>query len=159
MNWLFPPPEPWRIVRDGNLAGLRLYLQHYSCRHYADGRRHDPTNPNRHLFLGPGEKLVLLTPADDSLFAWRKYIDDSGQQGVSCAIFRNTSKYKSSYLIIEAEKLARQRWPTDRFYTYVNPTKIKSTNPGCCFKKAGWTACGTTKRGLLILEKPWTPQT
>ena len=36
----------------------------------------------------------------------------------------------------------------------INPREIKSTNPGCCFKKAGWQRAGvTSKNKLLILEK------
>jgi hypothetical protein len=49
--------------------------------------------------------------------------------------------------------IAWQRWPGERLYTYVNPRKVKSENPGYCFKVAGWTTCGTTKwRKLTILE-------
>jgi hypothetical protein len=36
---------------------------------------------------------------------------------------------------------------------YVDPSQVRSSNPGCCFKLAGWRQCGTTKeRGLLIFE-------
>ena len=31
--------------------------------------------------------------------------------------------------------------------------KIRSTNPGYCFIKAGWRKCGRTKSGKMILEK------
>jgi hypothetical protein len=56
-------------------------------------------------------------------------------------------------LIQEATQLAWQRWPGQRLYTYVNPRKVRSTNPGCCFLKAGWRRCGVTKHNkLLILE-------
>jgi hypothetical protein len=59
-----------------------LYDRHYSKYHYADGRR-----PK--LFVGPGEKMVLLTTDHLALFAWRKFRSMDGQQGVNCAIFRN----------------------------------------------------------------------
>jgi hypothetical protein len=39
----------------------------------------------------------------------------------------------------------------------VNPEKIRSVNPGCCFKKAGWKQCGITKGGILIFEKQMEP--
>ena len=136
----------WHEYKDGNKQALELYERHYSCYQYADGRV-------RKLFCGPGEKMVLMTERQDALFVWRKFRDDSGQVGLNCAVFRNESNILSSELIIEAERCAYTRWPGERMYTYVNPQKIKSNNPGCCFKKAGWKICGETKGGLLIFEK------
>jgi hypothetical protein len=145
-NFLFRDNKPWRMVKDGNPVALDLYLRHYSSRHYRDGRE-------RKLFCGPGEKTVLLAVDDTALFVWRKFIDASGQKGVNCAVFRNEGKWKSSYLIEEAMKIAWWRWAGERLYTYVNPRKIRSSNPGYCFKIAGWQVCGKTKGGLVILEK------
>jgi len=63
-----------------------------------------------------------------------------GQTGIQCAIFRNESTRKSSEIILECEKLAAEHWGAGiRMYTYVDPTKIRSVNPGACFKHAGWT--------------------
>lgn len=98
--------------------------------------------------------IELVSAADgDSYAAWRKFKDDSGQEGVNCAAFRNESEQRASDLILAAEVEARTRWPTERFYTYVNPAKVRSRNPGYCFVCAGWRKCGTTKGGLLIFEK------
>lgn len=138
--------SPWSFVKDGDPRATALYLRHYSCRHYQDGRPHK-------RFVGPGQRLVLLTPACDALLVWRKFIDKSGQQGINCAVFRNESPQLSSFLINQAELLARHRWPGERLYTYINPRKIRSSNPGFCFLKAGWQKAGYTKGGLLILEK------
>ena len=43
-------------------------------------------------------------------------------------------------------------------YTYVAPSRIRSSNPGYCFLKAGWLRSGMTKGGhgrdpLLVLVK------
>lgn len=111
------------------------------------------------MFVGPGEKLVLLTQDGKALCVWRKFISKDGQEGINNAIFRNEKAYngkiKSSVLLIEAEKLALVRWPTaKRFYTYVKPSAIRSSNPGCCYKKAGWKKCGLTKtKSHIIFEK------
>jgi len=145
MKELFLFAGNWRGVKDGNQIALEMYIRHYSAYHYKDGRV-------RKLFCGPGEKMVLLTVNDDALFVWRKFIDNSGQKGVNCAVFRNEGSITSSVLIKEAVELARKRWPCERFYTYINPLKIRSTNPGYCFQKAGWKKCGITKGGLLIFE-------
>lgn len=137
----------WIPVRDGNAAGLLLHSWHYSKYNYRDGRR-----PK--LFVGPGEKMVLVTADGRALFVWRKFMDDSGQQGINCAVFRNEGNIQSSKLIVEAEELAWAKWPQARLYTYVDAKKVKSSNPGYCYKVAGWRKCGVTKsRRLLILEK------
>jgi len=145
MNELFETEGKWYGVKDGNPVALEIYERHYSCYKYTDGRE-------RTLFVGPGEKMVLLTKKHDALFVWRKFIDDSGQQGVNCAVFRNEGKVLSSLLIKEAVAICRRRWPKERLYTYVNPEKIRSSNPGYCFQKAAWRKCGKTKGGLVVLE-------
>ena len=137
----------WMSASDGDARALALYERHYSCYRYKDGRK-------RKLFMGPGEKMVLLTVNCDALFGWRKFIDGSGQQGINCAVFRNESTVLSSVLIEEAVQLAWARWPGECLYTYVNARKIKSSNPGYCFKLNGWKYCGVTKcRKLIILER------
>jgi hypothetical protein len=144
-GFLFKLYGNWHGVKDGNPIALELYGRHYSARQYRDGRK-------RKLLCGPGEKMVLLTSNNDALFVWKKFIDRSGQQEVNCAVFRSEGHILSSILITEAVELSRRRWPGERLYTYVNPKKIKSSNPGYCFKKAGFKKCGITKNSLLILE-------
>jgi len=136
----------WWITKDGDLDCLAMYERHYSCNRYADGRE-------RKLFVGPGEKVVLRTEAADAVFVWRVFIDDSGQDGINCAIFRNESRHLSSSLIRQADAIADCLWPDRRHYTYVNSEKVASRNPGFCFLAAGWKRCGRTKSGLLIFER------
>ena len=134
----------WTYSRDANPTARSLFVRHYSYRPYADGRK-------TLKFVGPGEYMVLLTPEADALFVWRKFISGDGQQGVNCAVFRNESGMQSSGLIREASTLAQERWPNQRLYTYVNPRKIQSPNPGYCFKMAGWRTCGITKHNKLVI--------
>lgn len=134
----------WVRTRDANPTARALFVRHYSYRPYRDGRK-----PQK--FVGPGEYIALVTHNGDALFVWRKFISGDGQQGVNCAVFRNESGYLSSDLIIEACGLAWLRWPGERLYTYVNPRKIKSTNPGYCFLMAGWQKCGVTKANRLVI--------
>ncbi len=151
---LFPPStglQPasrfWFHAKDGDEFCRAVFHRHYSFKRYRDGR--DPK-----LFAGPGEKAVLLTANGDALFIWRKFKSGDGQQGINCAAFRNESDTLSSTLILDAETVAWKRWPGERLYTYVNPRRIQSTNPGYCFKLAGWRVCGVTKwNKLTILEK------
>ena len=143
--------DGWIEVRDGNDTARNIFDRHYSRYRYKDGRR-----PK--LFVGPGEKMVLLTACARALFVWRKFISGDGQQGINCAIFRNEGAGRSSDLIKSAMQLAWNRWPRERLYTYVNPKKVRSKNPGCCFKAAGWNRCGTTKRNKLHILECIPPQ-
>jgi hypothetical protein len=139
--------EPlWWLTKDGDRSLLSLYEKHYSCYNYADGRE-------RKLFVGPGQKIVLRTAAGDAGWAWRKFIDDSGQHGINCAFFRNESEHRSSELVRQACCIADFIWPGQRQYTYVDPSKVRSSNPGFCFIAAGWNKCGYTRKGLLTLER------
>lgn len=144
----------WLPIRDGDPRGRAIYNRHYSSYKYKDRR------PKR--FVGPGEHMCLMTVNCNALFVWRKFMRPSrdGQAGVCCSVFRNESTILSSTLILEAMELANQRWPGERLFTYVDPTQIRSTNPGYCFKIAGWTPCGVSKRKkLVILEYIWKGQT
>ncbi len=139
--------EPlWWLTKDGDKSCLELYRRHYSFYEYADGRK-------RTQFVGPGQTIVLRTAAADAMFVWRKFIDDSGQHGVNCAVFRNESPYQSSELVRQADAVADCVWPSERHYTYVDPQRVRSSNPGFCFIVAGWRRCGWTKSGKLILER------
>jgi hypothetical protein len=123
-----------------------MYRKHYSARRYKDGR-------HRTLFCGPGEKIVLRTFSADAIFVWKKFRSMDDQQGINCSIFRNGSGHRSSELIRQADAIADFVWPSERHYTYVNAKKVVSRNPGYCFLRAGWSKCGVTKNGLIILEK------
>lgn len=140
----------WWVTKDGDRACLELYNRHYSAYQYKDGRE-------RKLFCGPGEKIVLRTWDGDAMFVWRKFKDDSGQTGINCAVFRNESPHLSSELVRQADAIADRIWPGERHYTYVNAERVRSVNPGACFKHAGWRVCGVTKvNKLLILERVLT---
>ena len=63
--------QTWIHVKDGNDTGRAIFDNHYSRYRYADGRK--PL-----LYVGPGEKTVLVTPDALGLFAWRKFPEISG---------------------------------------------------------------------------------
>jgi hypothetical protein len=146
----------WCEARDGDAEGFALARRHYS----ADKNR----SPKQRRFVGAGERMVLITPTGDGLLVWRKFIDDSGQTGVNCAIYRYERRAAdaplASLLLLDGMALAWRKWPGERFYTYINPRKVKSANPGYCFKAAGWSLVRgvdgkpvlTKRRRLLVLE-------
>ena len=133
----------WWPARDGDVDALRLYARHYSCRRMR----------NRKLLVAPGEKKVLVTADGLALFVWRKFIDDCALGGgVNCAVFRNDGPRRGSELILESVALSRGWGPGERLYTYVDPKRVASRNPGWCFICAGWRRCGVSVGGLLVLE-------
>lgn len=147
---LFEDNLYWVRVNDGNETAFRIFQRHYSFRKW---RIRSGKNGKR--IIGPGETILLLGKDAKALFAWKKqkYSQD-GQTGINCCIFRNEGNMQSSKLILQAEQIAWQRWPGERLFTYVNQKKIRSTNPGYCYKMAGWKFVGITKaRELLIFEK------
>lgn len=105
--------------------------------------------------MGNGRTLVLRNALGTIVFGW--LYPRTGMHpvdGVGCTIFRNESAYRSSDLILEAEQHALTKWPDlPCFYTYVNPHKVQSSNPGYCFKVAGYHHVGNSTRGLHLLVK------
>ena len=63
---------PWIPVRDGDVTGMGLFMRHYTAR---AGRK-------QFQFVGPGGKMVLLTPDARALFVWRKFISDAGEMSL-----------------------------------------------------------------------------
>jgi len=106
-----------------------------------------------------GRKLVLRNAEGTVLFVWM-FPDASlrmdTQTGYNCVIFRNESTRRSSEIILEAEKLAVAKWGPNRAYTFIDGKKIRSVNPGYCYKVAGWKFEGRTKGGKDILAKQLT---
>lgn len=139
----------WYHASNRDPRAVAIFSRHYSARQQQVYKQW-----LRYGFTGQGEQIVLLTSQADALFVWRRqnYRKDD-QIGVECSVFRNESGELSSKLILQAEQIAWEKWPGVRLFTFVNPSKVKSVNPGYCFKRAGWKFCGKSTKGLHILEK------
>ena len=139
----------WIAVKDGDPRAVTLYKRHYSASKAPADRL------IRHGITPPGETMVPITLNNDSLFVWHRAMIErqDHQEGVACSVFRNEGPILSSLLVQEAMELAWARWPGQRLFTYVWDAKVRSVNPGYCFKMAGWQTCGRNKDGrLTILE-------
>jgi hypothetical protein len=147
---LFPDLEGhWYAVSRVDARARALFRRHYSS--YKNAAAHRTSQE----FIGPGETLVLITTDSLAMFAWQRCTVPrlDGQEGVCCVVFRNEGPVLSSDLIREACEMAWRRWPGKRLFTYVWDDKVASVNPGYCFKRAGWRACGRNTDGrLTILE-------
>ena len=155
---LFPDLDvlvaPWRRVTKFNPVAARLADAHYS--------RRKPGSPQ---FMPPGQTVILLTADETAVFGWWRPDPASGIRamngldGWTCTIFRNTGSALSSELILAAEQAlvatGRDCGP-DGLLTYVEDRKIRSVNPGYCFKVAGWRVAGRSADGRkTLLQKPW----
>lgn len=100
---------------------------------------------------GPGYAIILVTPDeravwiskrhDEALFEGRRSRTTAdGFRGYRCAMFRNESGQVASDLIRAAVELTEREWGLSPhgWMTYVDRTRVRSVNPGYCFKRAGW---------------------
>lgn len=138
----------WQVVGKFDRRAAALADRHYSRRTIGSPQ-----------FMPPGETLILFLPG--AVWGWWRPHPASGLKamngfdGWTCTIFRNESSRRSSELIILAEKALvssdRGCGPSGMI-TYVWPKRIRSNNPGCCFKKAGWVHTGWSadKRKMLF---------
>lgn len=148
--------DGWVEVLDGNDTARAIFDRHYS---------RVPRARQPKLFIGPGEKLVLLSANADALCAWRKEKHRAdGQVGVECCIFRREGGDLASRQLAAARELAWRRWSGARLFTFVDPRLVSPTmvkGPrghlypvwGYCFFQDGWRFAGLTKGGLHILER------
>jgi hypothetical protein len=101
----------WNVVKDGNPVARALFSRHYTYNH----RREQMSlfwqrNRNYGLFVGPGEKLVLLATDTFALFVWRKFRSMDHQEGVNCAVFRNEGPTLTNFVRLP---------PTESLNTFV----------------------------------------
>jgi hypothetical protein len=130
-----------------------LYNRHYSALKNARAAKANRWSTS---ICGPcADHMVMLTEACDALWCWQIFSVErlDHQEGIYCHVFRNEGPHTSSMLVREAEYMAWERWGRQRLFTYVQPDAITSSNPGYCFKVAGWKHIGQSKRGLHLLEK------
>src|ERR1043165_1529337 len=110
-------------------------------------------------FMPPGETIVLRAPG--AVWGWWRPHPASGIKqmngldGWTCSIFRNESAVLSSLLVLDAERFITDCGPSG-LITYVWDKRVRSVNPGACFKLAGYRVTGRSADGRkTLLQKPW----
>lgn len=140
-----PQYGPWLVVPKGDDSCRQLADRHYS--------RQTVGSPQ---FTRPGHNLVLRTALGNAVWVTWSGVRDDGLQAWECTIFRNESDHLSSDMIRAAVTATIGTWgqpPPDGIITYVDASKVRSTNPGYCFKAAGFRRIGKSKvRGLVLLQ-------
>jgi hypothetical protein len=143
MMHLEAPSRHWQRVKKSDISCRLLADRHYSRQTVGDKQ-----------FCRPGRNIVMRTAMGDAVWVTWQGIRDDGYDAWECTIFRNESEYLSSDLIKEAVTMTIEVWgklPMDGIITTVDSNKIKSKNPGYCFKKAGFKSIGKTKVNKLII--------
>ena len=150
----------WRKAHKADAIGRALADGHYSRRKVGAPQ-----------FMPPGETLVLVAFDGSAVFGWWRPHPDSGLRsmngldGWTCSIFRyvrGDKRMVASTLILEAESMLvaeKGNCGPDGLLTYVWDAKVKSPNPGYCFKRAGWAVHPARPRSSdgkkTLLWKPW----
>lgn len=140
-----PQYGPWICVPKGDRSCRLLADHHYS--------RQKIGSPQ---FTRPGRNLVLRSALGDAVWVTWSGIRDDGLQAWECTIFRNEApdRYLSSDMIRSAVQATYAEWgepPPDGIITYVDSSKVRSSNPGFCFLMAGFKRIGMSKKRKLDL--------
>lgn len=152
----------WLLSASGKYdrIGCELVRGHYSRR-----------KPDAPQFMPPGETFVLISRCQRAVWGWWRPHPRSGIRamngldGWTCSVFANHGDVLSSALVLDAElalgvlaDLGETAGPCgpSGMLTYVWRRKVRSSNPGYCFKVAGWKKIGTCARGSKdLLQKPF----
>jgi hypothetical protein len=121
--------------------------------------------PGAPQFMPPGQTIVLLASDCSAVYGWWRPDPKSGivamnkRDGWTCTVFRNDHAWLSSEAILAAEiALATSGYGCgpDGMLTYVFRAKVSGTNPGYCYKCAGWKKVGqSADRKKDLLAKPF----
>jgi hypothetical protein len=161
-GWLEPIGcEHWMRSKQGKYdrIGVELVRGHYSRR-----------KPNSPQFMPPGETIVLVTRDQLSVWGWWRPHPKSGIQamngldGFTCTVFARHGGTLASELVLDSERALKSLLDASRLaapcgpdgmLTYVERRKVRSTNPGYCYKVAGWRKIGCCAKGTKdLLWKP-----
>lgn len=138
----------WRMSYRADPRAAALADRHYSRQ-----------KPGTRQFVPPGRCLVLTTEAADAVWttSWpfAQYVKHAWAGAWVNSLFRNESCHLTSDLIREAVAATRWYWPEIPelgMVTMVDPRKVRSTNPGYCYKCAGFRKVGKTKGGQVVWQ-------
>lgn len=135
----------WTLAHRADPRCVALADRHYS--------RQKPGTPQ---FVAPGRCMVLYTKTASGEAVWAtswpfaEYVKHAWAGAWVCSIFRNEGAGLASDLIREAVAATRAFFgepPAFGMITFVLPAAIRSTNPGACFRKAGFLRAGEAKDG------------
>lgn len=143
-------PMCWQLAHRADPRCVALADRHYS--------RQKPGSPQ---FVPPGRCLVLYARTETGEAVWvtswpfAQYVKHAWAGAWVCSIFRNEGAALASDLIRDAVSATRTYFgepPALGMITFVLPSAVRSTNPGACFKRAGFRRAGAAKDGKPCLQ-------
>lgn len=141
----------WELAHRADPRCVALADRHYS--------RQKPGTPQ---FVPPGRCMVLYAKTATGEAVWvtswpfAEYVKHAWAGAWVCSIFRNEGAGLASELIRDAVAATRAYYGEPPFLgiiTFVLPKALRSTNPGACFKHAGWRVAGAAKDGKPCLQQ------
>ena len=166
---------PWKLSSSSDRAALDIVDG--TGPHEGHGPHYSRRTPGSKTFTGVGQEIVLVH--DSGLAVWavvrqrtpsrRGTGGSRGRTGQADPapryvwrnmLFRRLPECpeRASDLIRSATAETYRRWlerygelPAERLRTEVGIKKIRSTNPGCCYKKAGYTSERVVNGKLYLL--------
>lgn len=159
-NFHRPPTysEAFCVSRENRLYWHKSHRADRRALPIAD-RHYNRQKPGTPQFVPPGRCLVLLS--EDARAVWvtswpfAQWVKHAWAGAWINSLFRNESDRLSSTLILEAIAATRYYWPDVPelgLITFVDASKIQSTNPGYCYLCARFQRVGHTKGGLVALQ-------
>lgn len=143
-------------VKPTEPAILEMVWSHYS---YLDNIKKRPRTEKTSKTWWSNARLVVFSdPERTVVFAWqwpKDGIRRDGQNGYNNTLFHRSAgcPYLASEIVLVAEQAVVEHWGEGRAYTYIDADKVRSVNPGYCYKMAGWKQVGISKSGKPLLEK------
>src|SRR5215471_17118558 len=142
----------WHRVKASNLLARQMRDRHYSTK-----------NPGGRTVGPPGRRLVLIS--DDEHALWVTHWPDPKLvldriDALRCTVFRREGRRRerASVLIKAAMALSEEIFGAapQGWVTYVEPGKVRSQDPGYCFKMAGYALDPTfsSKRLIRLRREP-----
>jgi hypothetical protein len=143
--------EFWQQVKSSDPRARAMRDRHYSTRH-----------PGGKTVGPPGRRIVLVSHDEQAL--WVTHWPDAKLvldriDALRCTVFRREGRRRerASVLIAAAIELSEDifgRAPHG-WVTYVEPSKVRSQDPGYCFKMAGFVQDDAfVSRRLIRLLRP-----
>ena len=145
---LFDEAAVWSVCGRGDPRGRALADRHYSRQ-----------TPGAVGWAPPGEHLSLIR--DGALWTVVRNLDPRGRHRWRVTLFRRESGPRASDLVRTATEITFAHWrrrgggslPPEALTTEVDAVRVASSNPGFCFRAAGWRRLGE-RRGLIIFVAP-----
>lgn len=146
--------QPWQLSWRADPKAVPVADRHYNRQKVGAAQ-----------FVPPGRCIVLVTGDRAALwvssFPQAEYVQHAWAGAVMNSLFRREGgPVRASDLIRAAVAATRAEWepPPLGMVSFVDPTKVRSANPGYCYRMAGFRLAGRTKGGLLVwqlLPKDW----